>query len=79
MVERNIPTTTRLGYIHGMTNKHIGSSLDDLLREEGVLEEFQAKATLEVAAMQSEKPNGREPGKNGIRIRGRGANKGSGS
>ncbi len=33
-------------------NKHAGSSLDDLLREEGVLEEFQAIAIKEVIAWQ---------------------------
>lgn len=35
-----------------MANKHIGSSLDDMLREEGVLEVFQAKAVKEVIAWQ---------------------------
>lgn len=33
-------------------NKHAGSSLDDLLGEEGVLEEFQAVAIKEVIAWQ---------------------------
>lgn len=33
-------------------NKHAGSSLDDLLGEEGVLEEFQAIAIKEVIAWQ---------------------------
>ncbi len=33
-------------------NKHIGSSIDDFLREEGVLEEFQARAIKEVIAWQ---------------------------
>ena len=33
-------------------NRHAGSSLDDLLREEGVLEEFQAVAVKEVIAWQ---------------------------
>jgi antitoxin HicB len=33
-------------------NKHAGSSLDDLLHEEGVLEEFQAVAIKEVIAWQ---------------------------
>ena len=33
-------------------NKHRGSSLDDLLAQEGVLEEFQAKAVKEVVAWQ---------------------------
>jgi plasmid maintenance system antidote protein VapI len=35
-----------------MANKHIGSGIDDLLREEGVLEEFQARAVKEVIAWQ---------------------------
>jgi antitoxin HicB len=35
-----------------MANRHLGSSLDDLLREDGVLEEFQAKAVKEVIAWQ---------------------------
>ena len=35
-----------------MENKHIGSGIDDLLREEGVLEEMQAKAVKEVIAYQ---------------------------
>jgi len=35
-------------------NKHIGSSVDDFLREEGKLEEFQAKAIKEVIAWQLE-------------------------
>jgi len=35
-----------------MTNKHIGSGIDDFLKEEGVLEEFQAKAVKEVIAWQ---------------------------
>lgn len=35
-----------------MDNKHIGSGIDDLLREEGVLEEFQAQAVKEVIAWQ---------------------------
>jgi len=35
-----------------MTNKHIGSGIDDFLKEEGVLEEFQAKAIKEVIAWQ---------------------------
>ena len=33
-------------------NKHRGSSIDDLLKEEGVLEEFQARAVKEVIAWQ---------------------------
>jgi DNA-binding Xre family transcriptional regulator len=33
-------------------NKHRGSSLDDLLAQEGVLEDFQAKAVKEVVAWQ---------------------------
>ena len=35
-----------------MANKHVGSGLDDFLREEGVLEEFQAQAIKEVIAWQ---------------------------
>jgi predicted XRE-type DNA-binding protein len=33
-------------------NRHIGSSLDDLLREEGIYEETQAQAIKEVVAWQ---------------------------
>ena len=33
-------------------NKHRGSSLDDLLAQDGVLEEFQARAVKEVVAWQ---------------------------
>ncbi|HEX2580477.1 MAG TPA: Fis family transcriptional regulator [Dongiaceae bacterium] len=33
-------------------NKHKGSSIDDFLKEEGVLEEFQARAIKEVIAWQ---------------------------
>ena len=33
-------------------NKHIGSSLDDLLKEEGIFEETQAQAIKEVIAWQ---------------------------
>lgn len=36
------------------TNKHAGSGIDDLLREEGVLEVFQAQAIKEVIAWQLE-------------------------
>ena len=32
-----------------MTNKHLGSTLDDFLREEGIFEEAQAEAVQEVA------------------------------
>ena len=35
-----------------MTNKHMGSGIDDLLRTEGVLEDFQARAIKEVIAWQ---------------------------
>jgi antitoxin HicB len=35
-----------------MTDRHKGSGIDDLLREEGVLEEFQARAVKEVVAWQ---------------------------
>jgi len=35
-------------------NKHMGSGIDDLLKEEGVLEEFQARAIKEVIAWQLE-------------------------
>ena len=37
-----------------MADNNIGSSLDDMLREEGVLEVFQAKAVKEVIAWQLE-------------------------
>ena len=37
-----------------MANKHLGSGIDDLLNEEGVLEEFQATAVKEVIAWQLE-------------------------
>jgi DNA-binding Xre family transcriptional regulator len=35
-----------------MNNPHIGSSFDDLLREEGILEEVSSAATIRVLAMQ---------------------------
>ena len=35
-----------------MTNRHIGSAIDGLLREEGVVEEFQAQAVREAIAWQ---------------------------
>jgi DNA-binding Xre family transcriptional regulator len=35
-----------------MVNPHIGSSFDDLLREEGILEEVSSAATVKVLAMQ---------------------------
>jgi len=35
-----------------MANRHMGSGVDDFLREEGVLEEFQAQAVKEVIAWQ---------------------------
>ena len=35
-----------------MSKKHIGSSLDDFLKEEGIYEETQAKAIKEVVAWQ---------------------------
>lgn len=35
-----------------MTNRHMGSGIDDLLRDEGVLETFQARAVKEVIAWQ---------------------------
>lgn len=34
------------------TNRHMGSGIDDFLREEGVLEEFQARSIKEVIAWQ---------------------------
>ena len=37
-----------------MANKHLGSGIDDFLRDEGVLEGFQAKAIKEVIAWQLE-------------------------
>lgn len=38
-----------------MPNQHAGSTIDDLLRDEGVLEEFQARSIKEVIARQLEK------------------------
>ena len=38
-----------------MANQHAGSTIDDFLRDEGVLEEFQARAIKEVIAWQIEK------------------------
>ena len=35
-----------------MANQHAGSTIDDFLRDEGVLEEFQARAIKEVIAWQ---------------------------
>ncbi len=35
-----------------MANRHLGSGIDDFLREEGVLEEFQARSIKEVIAWQ---------------------------
>jgi len=35
-----------------MSNKHIGSSIDDFLKEEGIFEEAQANAIKEVVAWQ---------------------------
>ena len=35
-----------------MSKKHLGSSIDDFLREEGILEEAQAQAIKEVVAWQ---------------------------
>ncbi len=35
-----------------MANRHKGSSIDDFLKEQGVLEEFQARAVKEVIAWQ---------------------------
>jgi hypothetical protein len=35
-----------------MSEKHMGSSLDDFLKEEGMFEEIQARAVREVAAWQ---------------------------
>jgi DNA-binding Xre family transcriptional regulator len=37
-----------------MADKHVGSGIDDFLREEGVREEFQARAIKEVIAWQLE-------------------------
>lgn len=37
-----------------MSSGHVGSGIEDLLREEGVLEEFQARAIKEVIAWQLE-------------------------
>jgi predicted XRE-type DNA-binding protein len=38
-----------------MSKKHLGSSIDDFLKEEGVFEEAQAQAVKEVVAWQLEK------------------------
>ena len=38
-----------------MANQHPGSTIDDFLRDEGVLEEFQARSIKEVIAWQLEK------------------------
>jgi hypothetical protein len=38
-----------------MANLHAGSTIDDFLRDEGVLEEFQARSIKEVIAWQIEK------------------------
>ena len=38
-----------------MANKNMGSSIDDFLRDEGVLESFQARSIKEVIAWQLEK------------------------
>jgi antitoxin HicB len=38
-----------------MANRHAGSTIDDFLRDEGVLEEFQARSIKEVIAWQLEK------------------------
>ncbi len=38
-----------------MANQHAGSTIDDFLRDEGVLEEFQARSIKEVIAWQIEK------------------------
>ena len=35
-----------------MTKKHMGSSIDDFLKEEGIFEEVQAQAVKEVVAWQ---------------------------
>jgi antitoxin HicB len=35
-----------------MSRKHMGSSIDDLLKEEGIFEEAQAQAVKEVVAWQ---------------------------
>lgn len=40
-----------------MTNKHMGSSIDDFLREEGIFEEAQAQAIEEVVAWQAAEPS----------------------
>jgi antitoxin HicB len=46
-------TTRRSGKPAGKRpNKHRGSSIDDFLKEEGVFEEFQARAVKEVIAWQ---------------------------
>ncbi len=39
-----------------MTKKHMGSSIDDFLKEEGVFEEAQTQAVKEVVAGSSPRP-----------------------
>lgn len=39
-----------------MSNKHLGSSIDDFMKEEGCFEESQAQAVKEVAAWQLAHP-----------------------
>jgi hypothetical protein len=39
-----------------MNRKHMGSSVDDFLREEGILEEAQAQAVKEIVAWQLDPP-----------------------
>jgi hypothetical protein len=38
--------------VQAMSKKHLGLTLDDLLKEEGILEEAQAEAVKEVVAWQ---------------------------
>jgi hypothetical protein len=39
-----------------MSNKHMGSSIDELLKDEGILDEAQSQAIKEVAAWQIAEP-----------------------
>ncbi len=43
---------TRGAGVRAMSKKHMGSSIDDFLKEEGVFEEAQAQAVKEVVAWQ---------------------------
>ena len=44
-----------------MSKKHMGSSIDDFLKEEGIFEEAQAQAVKEVVAWQLAEAMGNSP------------------